>query len=189
MKTIALFGGSFDPPHIGHEAIVKSLLDFKEIDEVVVMPTFLNPFKEISHAPSQIRFKWLEDIFSEFENVNVSGYEAGMRKKVPTIQTVKHLLKRYKKIYLVVGADNLPSIDRWEGFEELKELVTIVVATREDFVIDENFLKLDIDVNISSTQLRKNIDISKLPKKCAKEIEKFYKEKNDRQNRKDNTHS
>ena len=45
MDTIALFGGSFDPPHIGHEAVVKALKDFKEIDKIIIMPTFLNPFK------------------------------------------------------------------------------------------------------------------------------------------------
>ena len=38
METIALFGGSFDPPHIGHEAIVKSLCNFKDVDKVIVMP-------------------------------------------------------------------------------------------------------------------------------------------------------
>jgi len=179
MKSIALFGGSFDPPHIGHEAIVKALLGFLDIEEIVVMPTFLNPFKEFSHASSDLRLKWLRDIFSEFKNVKVSSYEVDLKRKVPTIQTVKYLLKTYKKIYLVIGADNLKSLYKWDNFEELEKLVSIIVATRENFIVDGKFLRLDIDVDISSTHLRNHIDILKLPKKCTKEIEKFYKEKND----------
>jgi len=182
MKTIALFGGSFDPPHIGHKAVVRAVLNLKDVQEVVVMPTFLNPFKEKSYAPSNLRLKWLREIFFEFENVKVSSYEVDKNEKVPTIQTVKHLLKTHKKIYLIIGADNLSSLDTWKDFEELQQLVTIVVAKRNKLPIDTKFLKLDVDVDISSTKLRDGIIISKLPKECAKEIEKFYKEQNAKQN-------
>jgi len=181
-ETIALFGGSFDPPHIGHEAIVKAISAFRDVDKIVVMPTFLNPFKKLSHAPSKLRLQWLKKIFSEFENVEVSSYEVQQNKKVPTIQTVLHLLRKYKKIYLIIGADNLSSLHKWERFEELKKLVTIVVAPREGIKIDSKFLTLDVDIDISSSSLRENIDINLLPKKCATEIEKFYKEHNAKQN-------
>ena len=182
IKTIALFGGSFDPPHIGHETIVKALLDFKEIDKVVIMPTFLNPFKNLSHAPSELRLKWLKDIFSDFKDVEVSSYEVDQKQKIPTIQTVLYLLKNYKKIYLIIGADNLSSLHKWDRFSELEKLVTIVVASRDNISIDKTKLRLKVDVDISSTSLREKIDIKKLPKKCAKEIEKFYKEHNAKQN-------
>ncbi|MBU0720941.1 nicotinate (nicotinamide) nucleotide adenylyltransferase [bacterium] len=178
METIALFGGSFDPPHIGHEAIVKAVQNFKEIDKVVIMPTFLNPFKSKSHAPSALRLKWLKGIFSSYENVIVDNYEVDSNKKVSSIQTVKYLLKKYKKIYLIIGADNLASLDTWERYEELKDLVTFVVASRDKIDIPDGFLTLNIDVDISSTELRRHVEISKLPKVCALEISKFYKENN-----------
>ena len=75
MDTIALFGGSFDPPHIGHEAIVKALIKFKDIDKIVVMPTFLNPFKSHFYAPAALRLEWLREIFREYKNVEISDYE------------------------------------------------------------------------------------------------------------------
>jgi len=178
MKTIALFGGSFDPPHIGHEAIVKAVLNFKEVEEVVIMPTFLNPFKSKSHAPSNLRLKWLKEIFSEFQHVIVDSYEVDSNKKVSSIQSVKHLLKKYEKIYLIIGADNLSSLHKWDSFDELKELVTFVVAQRDNIEIPQNFIKLKVNADISSTELRRNMDISQLPKRCAEEIMKFYKEKN-----------
>ena len=72
MKTIALFGGSFDPPHLGHYSIVHALLEIKEIDEIIVMPTYLNPFKDASFAPAELRLRWLKEIFKEERKVTVS---------------------------------------------------------------------------------------------------------------------
>ena len=186
MKTIALFGGSFDPPHIGHEAIVEALLNFKEVENVVVMPTFLNPFKLESHAPSKLRLEWLKEIFRKYQHVVIDSYEVDSNKKVSSIQSVKHLLKRYQKIYLIIGADNLSSLHKWDRYNELKKLVTFVVVTRDNIEIPQNFIKLDVNANISSTYLRNNMEISQLPKKCAVEIMKFYKENNEKKNRKYN---
>ena len=178
METIALFGGSFDPPHIGHGAIVRALLGLKFVDKVVIMPTFLNPFKSQSQADALLRLKWLRKIFASNKRVIVENYEVDQGKKVPTIESVKHLLKQYKKIYLVIGADNLASLKQWYHYEELKELVTFVVASRDDIEIPNDFISLDVKENVSSTSLRENMDKEKLPKECAVEILQFYKEKN-----------
>lgn len=178
METIALFGGSFDPPHIAHEAIVRALLNIKEIDKVIVMPTYLNPFKSQSFAPSELRLKWLREIFSDYKNVEISDFEISKAEKVPTIESVKYLLKTYKKIYLTIGADNLENLHKWRDFSELRELVTFIVASRESIEIPKGFMKLSVDVDISSSTLRQKMDKRKLPQKCAVEIEKYYKEYN-----------
>ncbi len=182
MKTIALFGGSFDPPHTGHEAIVKKLLELPFIDEVVVMPTYLNPFKNSFCADANLRLKWLKSIFKDYKKVTICDYEVKQNKQVPSIQSVEYLLTKYSEIYLVIGADNLTSLNRWKDYEKLKKLVTFIVATRDNIEFDESFLKLHVEYDISSTKLRENIDISYIPKECAKEIEKFYKEKNAKHN-------
>lgn len=174
MENIALFGGSFDPPHIGHMAIVQALLDFKDIDKVVLMPTFLSPFKSKSHAQAELRLKWLKTIFDSQRNVEVSSYEVDFQKKIPTLQSVRYLLKKYKKIYLVIGADNLDSLDKWTQYDELKELVTFIVSTRNNIPIPDNIFKINVEITVSSTSLRENIDILKLPKRCAQEIKDYY---------------
>ena len=154
MDTVALFGGSFDPPHIGHKAIVKALQDLEHIDKVIVIPTFLNPFKTKSFSSAKERLFLVKDMFNSFNNVEVSDYEILQEKKVPSIQSVKHFLKTYKKIYLVVGADNLATIHKWQDFTELKKLVTFIVATRDNIQIPKEFITLNIDVDISSTKIR-----------------------------------
>ena len=178
MNTIALYGGSFDPPHIGHKATVEALEELDYIDKIIIMPTFLNPFKSESHAPSELRFKWLKEIFKEFKNVKIDRYEVEQNRQVPTIESVKYLLKTYKDIYLVIGADNLASLEKWNSYQELKDLVTFIVVPRDNIIVDKKFIQLNVDEKISSSQLRKNINISMLPKTCAIEIEKYYKENN-----------
>ena len=182
MKSIALYGGSFDPPHIGHKAVVEALEKLDFIDKIIIMPTFLNPFKDSSTAPSALRLKWLQEIFSEYENVEVSAFEVTQARKVPTIETVKILKNEYEKIYVVIGADNLQSLKKWYKFNELRKLVTFIVATRDAIEIPDDFLKLYVDADVSSTALREHMDISKLPKQCADEIAQYYKEHNAKQN-------
>lgn len=182
METIALFGGSFDPPHIGHTAIIDALLQLNYIDKIVVMPTFLNPFKSNFHAPSELRLGWLRKIFEEYKRVEVSSYEVDLQRKVPTIETVLQLRKRYKNIFLVIGADNIETFSKWYNYDELMKLVTVIVVSRDQQEVPKEFRLLNVNVDISSTQLRENIDITKLPPKCANEINEFYKEHNAKQN-------
>ncbi len=182
MKTIALYGGSFDPPHIAHEAIVKTLSNLNFLDKIIVMPTYLNPFKDSFTAPSELRLEWLKKIFSENANVEINSYEVDKKREVPTIESVNHLFKEYDKIYVVIGADNFSSLHKWHKYDELKTKVTFIVATRDNIKIQKDFIQLKIDENISSSELRKSLDISKLPKKCALEIAQYYKEHNANKN-------
>jgi nicotinate-nucleotide adenylyltransferase len=178
METIALFGGSFDPPHVGHIAIVEVLKKLAFIDKIIIMPTFLNPFKTQSSASAELRLEWLREIFLDDNKVIVSDYEVNQAKKTPSIESVEYLLKTYKKVYLVIGADSLGSLSKWHRFDELKKKVNFIVASRDTFEIPENYLRLDVKEDISSSQLRKHIDKHKLPKQCAEKIAQFYKDYN-----------
>nr|WP_314166234.1 ribosome silencing factor [uncultured Campylobacter sp.] len=92
---IALFGGSFDPPHAGHDAAVRAILSSLKPDLLVIMPSFLNPFKKSFLAPPQLRLKWCRALWSDTPYVEVSDYEISQNVPVPTIQSVKFLLEKY----------------------------------------------------------------------------------------------
>ncbi|WP_298954454.1 ribosome silencing factor [uncultured Campylobacter sp.] len=92
---IALFGGSFDPPHAGHEAAVRAILSSLKPDLLIIMPSFLNPFKKSFSAPPQLRLKWCRALWSDAPHVKVSDYEISQNVPVPTIQSVKFLLEKY----------------------------------------------------------------------------------------------
>lgn len=92
---IALFGGSFDPPHAGHDAAVEAILSALKPDLLVIMPSFLNPFKKSFSAPPQLRLKWCRALWSGTPHAEVSDYEISQNVPVPTIQSVKFLLEKY----------------------------------------------------------------------------------------------
>ena len=182
MNTIALFGGSFDPPHIGHIAIIETLKALPFIDKVIVMPAYLNPFKSNFTAPAEMRLQWLRDIFYNDEKVEINDYEVSLQKATPTIETVSYLKQFYEKIYVVIGADNLKSLHKWHKYDKLKDMVNFIVVTRGGVDIPEGYLQVQLNESISSTELREKLNPEKLPQKYAQQIQKFYKEHNEKQN-------
>jgi len=182
MKHAALFGGSFDPPHIGHIAIVEQLKNLDFIDTIVVMPTYLNPFKKRFVAPAELRLKWLQKIFANDPKVIVSDFEVRQKRQVPTIESVSELLKKFEKLYVVIGSDNLASLHKWHRFDELAKMAEFIVITRGDEHPKTHYKTIKIDVPVSSTQLRTQMDAKLLPPQIADEVETFYKEHNEKKN-------
>ena len=158
LERVALFGGSFDPPHFGHKLVVEEALETLDIDRLVVVPTFLNPFKTKFHATPKERFALCVEMFKPFSEVMVSDYEIEQGEATPTFKTVSHFQKKYNVGYIIIGADNLNSIDRWYNFKWLNENITWVIASRAGYPIKSeklrDFIILDVDANISSTQIR-----------------------------------
>ena len=181
MDSVALFGGSFDPPHIGHIAIVKHLLKFDEIDTIIVMPTYLNPLKKQFFAPAKTRLKWLEKIFADNKKVHVNNYEVLQKQKIPTLQSVEMLLKQYKKVFVVIGADNYATLNKWHRIDELKKKAEFIVATRGETKVPNEIKTIPLSLDISSTKLRENIEKYQeyLPPQILNEALGIYKkEKN-----------
>ncbi len=173
----AIFGGSFDPPHIGHLEIIQQTLIIFNIDELIVVPAFLNPFKSTCYASGELRLKWLKTMTEKMPKVTVSSYEIDHGHPVASIETVRHFKKDPDEtIYLIIGADNLQKLSQWKDYEELDAMVTWVVATRQEIEIPSGYLTLKIDHDISATQLRENMQEAYLDKRVAQDIITYYKE-------------
>ena len=164
---IAIFGGSFDPLHLAHVAIVQSALNELDIDKLIVVPTYLNPFKSSFYLDPQTRYELLKKVFIKFEKVEVSNYEINQLAPSYSVNTVNYLKNLYKpsKIYLIIGEDNINDLDKWYKYDELKKLVEFVVASRTGFETKKanEFKSLDININISSTELRDKINLNYIP--------------------------
>jgi nicotinate-nucleotide adenylyltransferase len=161
IESVALFGGSFDPPHLGHKTVVEEALKLLNVDKLVVVPTFLNPFKSKSYFSVNERLTLTKELFKVFETVLVDDYEINQKKPTPTVETLRHFQKKYKVLYVIIGADNLENIDKWKDFEYLNAQITWVIATRNGYEIKSDKLRdfkvLNINVNMSSTQIRNNM--------------------------------
>ena len=178
--NIAIFGGSFDPPHIGHEQIATLAIKELEIDKLFIVPTYLNPFKNDSFLDAPTRLELINDMFLDIKKVEVLAYEVNKKEKVPTFKTVEYLKSLYDidKIYLIIGADNLKSIHLWYNAKKLKELVEFIVISREQHSIKNDYIDvqtLHLDIDISSSKLRENMELEYIPKKIQQKVRKFWK--------------
>ncbi len=172
--TIAIFGGSFDPPHKGHQRIVEKAIEKLQIDQLFVVPAYLNPFKTSSLADASTRLAWCHTLFDPIERVKVDDYEIKEGKSTVTSQSVKHFNQRYHVKYLIIGSDNLSTLTKWHEFEWLNETVTWVIATRDNHHLDTGALNkwelLHIEAPMSSTRIREEKDLQFIDEKIRESV-------------------
>ena len=183
MKTVAVFGGTFNPIHKGHTEIIAALSQKPEISKIILMPTKIPPHKTVDFlADERHRVNMCNIIADKFNNVEVSDLELKRVGKSYTIDTVSELKRLYpdSKIAITIGADMVVTFSEWKNYQALINEVKIFAFGRNTISDDEFkkgivFLKsigADIECinktipNISSTEIRMNLqnnnDSSKL---------------------------
>lgn len=157
-QRVALFGGSFDPPHICHAMAAMWALQTRPIDEVWWVPTYEHAFgKNLLAYDSRIRM--VEAIVSVTPNrMRCSRIEEELGGVSRTVDTVQALIEKHPsaKFSLLMGADLVDELPAWKGADELLELVEIHVIGREGYKSPPTHdLRLP---NISSTAIREAIE-------------------------------
>ncbi|MBI5496072.1 MAG: nicotinate-nicotinamide nucleotide adenylyltransferase [Deltaproteobacteria bacterium] len=149
---IAVYGGSFNPPHVAHQLAVTWVLATQPVDEVWVMPVpehaFGKPLADFHH-----RVAMAELAVRHFGGrAKVSTLEAELPRPTRTVETLRALRARIQgvELSLVIGADILPETVRWKGWEEIRATTGLVVMGRGGFP-DVGGLVLP---EVSSTQVR-----------------------------------
>jgi len=129
---VAVYGGSFNPPHVAHQLALTYVLATGHVDEVWMVPTFKHPFDK-ALAPFSDRATMCELAASPFKAVRVVRIEEELGGDSFTLRTMKALIERHRdhRFSLVIGSDLLAERERWHGWPELKELVPFVVVGRE----------------------------------------------------------
>ena len=171
---VAILGGSFDPIHKGHIEIIKKAFENLEIDKLILMPNYQNPLKSSAKADETLRLKWIKESTKDIENIEISEYELNQQKTCYTIDTIKHFSTKFDKIVFLVGADVLKNIHQWHKIEELEKLVEFVVFGRNGKKSDK-YKNIELDLNISSTEIRKNLNDKYLIPSIKDEIINYYK--------------
>jgi nicotinate-nucleotide adenylyltransferase len=153
--------------------VIEQALNTLDIDWLIVVPAFLNPFKSSVVASGEMRLKWMQKVTKSYKNVIVSDFEIKRGKPTPSIVTVKHFAKKYDKIYFIIGSDNVASLQKWSNFTQLDSMVEWVVATRKGYD-SHSYKTLDVNVEVSSSRLRENIDKKYIPEGIYEEIKEIY---------------
>src|SRR5262249_21780512 len=149
---VALFGGSFDPPHLGHVFAVAYVLS-TGFDRALVVPALAHAFGK-PLAPYEHRLAMTRIAMDEFRSAEVSNVEQSLGAPSGTLRTVKHLLQTHPefRLSLVIGADVHRDRDKWLGYDELARLAPPFVLGRAGF--EDEQVPEPILPDVSSTKVR-----------------------------------
>lgn len=162
---VGIFGGTFDPVHIGHLITIQSVIELRRLDKVILIPSYISPLKqEEKHSSPTDRMNMTKLAIEGNEKIEVSDFEIRKGNVSYTIDTVTHFLNEYSSIDLIIGYDNLLVFDKWKDPDKLVKLCNIVVMKRKSDIPDKKNKYFDsvtlIDtpvIEISSTEIRKRI--------------------------------
>lgn len=187
MAKIGLYFGSFNPLHNGHLNIANYVVDYMNLDKLLLIVSPNNPFKNPrSLCDVNVRIEMVKTAIAKFPKLEVSDIEVLLSQPSYTINTIEKLISIYEEeteFYLIMGLDNWMDFDRWKDFDIILKKVKIIVLPRISSAITsiddclnryektksklENIIKTEIDsiflshspiMTISSTFIRNHID-------------------------------
>ena len=179
MSKIGIFGGSFDPIHRSHVRVIEESLRQLELDQLLVMPTANNPWKDTVGANKEQRLKMLEIALGRYVKVEICRYEIDQDsdKKNYTIDTIRYLKSIYPhdQLYFIMGMDQASLFHKWLAADELSQLVQLVVFDRIGYQINDNitkynFIRLDLTASDDASNDIRNGAIHALDPRVLKYI-------------------
>ena len=133
---ICLFGGTFDPPHIGHLLIAQTICEAESFDKILFIPVNIPPHKSVNTILED-RLNMLEIAIDDNPNFEISDIEIKRGGVSYTIDTIRTIKKQYNissnKISYLIGSDSLLNFHNWKDPEKILEECQIIVAIRPGF--------------------------------------------------------
>jgi len=164
----AVLGGSYDPVHLGHLAVVEHMLGKKLADLLVIMPAWRSPFKFENSASPGDRLAMVRLAFAGMEAVQVDDREITRGRVSFTVESLEELAREFPadRMRLVIGGDILAGFSGWRSPERIQELADIVIYPRDGIVTTPKAIRhagldpgrvirvTDFDHPVSSTSVR-----------------------------------
>jgi nicotinate-nucleotide adenylyltransferase len=199
-QRIALYGGTFDPIHLGHLEIARRVLELFEIEKVLFVPAQLAPHKIGRPVTEPIhRYAMLALATQNDPRLTISTFELDAPNRRYTVNTVEHFqhaLGDSTELFFIMGADSWSEITTWREWERLLAMVNHIVVTRPGYEVapappglgDRVFFTDAVMKDVSATNIRRLAgagrfeDLAKLvPEPVVEYIKKYeiYRETNE----------
>lgn len=135
---ICLFGGTFDPPHLGHLIVAQTICEAEQFEKIIFIPACISPHKRDNDLTAvELRLEMLQLAVEGNPNFEISDIEirrGGVSYTVDTITAIKAAkgLSR-EELYFLIGSDTLATFQTWKKPREILELCRVIVALRPGF--------------------------------------------------------
>ncbi len=143
---IGIFGGSFNPAHMGHFKIAKSILSLNKVEKLIIVPNYTNPLKsDLPLLPDELRWKILQATFAELDNITLCDFE--LKKNTPsyTIKTLKFIKSKFPldQLFLIIGEDAFQLFPKWHKPDKIIEMVKLLIIPRPGLCFVPSKVKTD----------------------------------------------
>ncbi len=134
MERIGIFGGSFNPPHVGHIRAIDEVSQLLLLDRVLIIPAGTVPSKKVPMSSPEHRLAMTRLAAAGNPRMTVSDMEIDSSGNSYTYKTVLRIRKQFPEaeLFLLVGADKLCSLPQWVQVEQIIRNVTVVVLPRDE---------------------------------------------------------
>lgn len=184
---LGVFGGTFDPPHIGHRVVAQDVIEGLGLDHLLVVPAGRPPHRE-AVLDRETRLELTRSAFAGDDRVRV--IDAEVRREGPswTVDTLEWVRAEFTPdaLFLVVGADQLATFGEWRSPERILELARLVVMARageerKETEIPHEWIEVT-RVDLSSTRIRRRLEEGRsirymVPESIRPAIERAWKER------------
>lgn len=132
-ERIGIFGGSFDPVHLGHKRLADFAVNALKLDRLLIIPTACSPFKTRTFSPDEHRMNMCRLQFCEdkFEVSDIEIMRGGKSYTVDTVNAVKELYPD-STLFLIIGSDQLRQFHKWYCFDKIMEKAVICAVARAE---------------------------------------------------------
>ncbi len=166
MSKVGIFGGTFDPIHLGHLITAQSVKELRNLEKIIFIPAFISPHK--SDAKTSSPKDRLTMIKLAVENIPFFDYSDMEVKKGGisySVDTLRELKKKYDKLELIIGYDNIFSFHTWKEPDEILKLADLIVLKRksshppqfEDKYYHQAVFVQTRGIEISATDIRERV--------------------------------
>jgi len=166
MAKIGIFGGTFDPIHLGHLITAQSVREIRNLEKIIFIPAFISPHKsEIKTSSAEDRLNMIKlaiDGISFFDYSSIEIEKGGVSF---TIDTLKELKKNYDDLEFIIGYDNIFEFNTWKDPDEIMKLAKVIVLKRrsshppqfKDKYYNQAIFVQTRGIEISATDLRERV--------------------------------
>ena len=182
---IGVFGGTFDPPHVGHLLLATDAREALGLDRLIFVPAATQPFKVNAPpiASARDRLEMVRLAVADDANYTIDDTEIDRKGLSFTVDTLEQLSRKNPgaKLFLLLGEDALAGIDGWRSPERIRELATLAVMRRSGSerspvarIADDVTTVSARRVDVSSTEIRERLRAGKSIKGFVPEsVERF----------------